>query len=187
MMRRSMSFGDAVDLYGRLTIGDGLVTMIPALLISTAAGLLVTRVGEGEKDMRLGERLGSQLFAEPVAIISSALILVLLAFVPGLPAWPFVTGGALLLLGSILAFVKKKTIIIRAKNADEINRVPQVLLHELVHIYLGIISPEESIPTWLHEGVSQLLRRMRDWSENRFPTRLSLSLPLLPVLSMELT
>ncbi len=56
-----------------------------------------------------------------------------------------------------IAFVEKRTIIIRAKNGDEINRLPQVLLHELVHIYIGIISPEKYIPTWLHEGVAQLL------------------------------
>lgn len=56
-----------------------------------------------------------------------------------------------------IAFVKKNTIIIRTKNADEINRMPQVLLHELVHIYLGVISPDENIPTWLHEGISQYL------------------------------
>lgn len=56
-----------------------------------------------------------------------------------------------------IAFVNKQTIIIRINNADEINRLPRVLLHELVHIYLGLISPEERIPTWLHEGVSQWL------------------------------
>lgn len=56
-----------------------------------------------------------------------------------------------------VALVKTKTIIIMARNADERNRLPQVLLHELVHIYFGIIAPEKRIPTWLHEGVAQFL------------------------------
>ena len=56
-----------------------------------------------------------------------------------------------------IAFVKKKIIIIRMANADEINRLPQVFLHELVHIYLGIQYFNTDVPTWLHEGIAQWL------------------------------
>ncbi len=56
-----------------------------------------------------------------------------------------------------IAFVKKKIIIIRVANADEINRLPQVFLHELVHIYLGIQYSNTNVPTWLHEGIAQWL------------------------------
>lgn len=56
-----------------------------------------------------------------------------------------------------IAFVNKRMIIIRAESADEIQRLPQVLLHELVHIYLGFILPDKRIPTWLHEGLAQRL------------------------------
>lgn len=51
----------------------------------------------------------------------------------------------------------KRLIIIRAQTAEEIQRLPQVLLHELVHVYIGIISPRKRIPTWLHEGIAQYL------------------------------
>ncbi|HUT78558.1 MAG TPA: FHIPEP family type III secretion protein, partial [Polyangia bacterium] len=61
IIRRGMSAGEAIGTYGRLTVGDGLVTLIPALLISTAAGLLVTRVGQPADDLRLGEQVGRQL------------------------------------------------------------------------------------------------------------------------------
>ncbi|KAA3608790.1 MAG: hypothetical protein D8M58_18815 [Calditrichaeota bacterium] len=56
-----------------------------------------------------------------------------------------------------IAFVNKKIIIIRVANADEINRLPQVFLHELVHIYLGIQYSNTNVPTWLHEGIAQWL------------------------------
>jgi len=56
-----------------------------------------------------------------------------------------------------IAFVKKRIIIIRVANADEINRLPQVFLHELVHIYLGIQYSGTNVPTWLHEGIAQWL------------------------------
>ena len=56
-----------------------------------------------------------------------------------------------------VAFVNKRMIILRAADADELLRLPQVLLHELVHIYLGIILPQKRLPTWLHEGIAQYL------------------------------
>jgi type III secretory pathway component EscV len=93
IIRKGMSIGQALDTYGRLTIGDGLVTMIPALLISTAAGLLVTRVGQGDSDAGLGDQLGRQLFSEPRAMAAASLLMLLLAAVPGLPAWPFLLFG----------------------------------------------------------------------------------------------
>ncbi len=95
MLRHDMRVLDAVDLYGRLTVGDGLVTMIPALLISTAAGFLVTRVAGGA-DERLGEQVGREFIAEPRALGAAAVLLLALSLVHGLPAWPFLLLGALL-------------------------------------------------------------------------------------------
>jgi hypothetical protein len=56
-----------------------------------------------------------------------------------------------------IAFVNRRIIIIRIATADEINRLPQVFLHELVHIFLGVKYSEKNIPTWLHEGIAQWL------------------------------
>ncbi|MCB9058805.1 MAG: hypothetical protein H6627_09575 [Calditrichae bacterium] len=56
-----------------------------------------------------------------------------------------------------VALLQQKTIILRIANGDELNRVPQVLLHELVHIILGIKFPDLDIPTWIHEGIAQKL------------------------------
>ena len=81
---------DALKKYGLLTIGDGLVSQIPALVLSTAAGVLVTRTASEEPDTPLGEELARQLFGMPKALRVAAGFVFLLALVPGLPALPFI-------------------------------------------------------------------------------------------------
>jgi type III secretion protein V len=93
---KGMPVVDAIKRYGLLTIGDGLVTQIPALVLSMSAGILVTRVASEEADRPLGEELARQLFGSPKAIGSAATIVTLLGLVPGLPTLPFLfIGGAL--------------------------------------------------------------------------------------------
>ena len=87
--QKGMPAVDALKRYGLLTIGDGLVSQIPALVLSTAAGVLVTRVASEEPDTPLGEELASQLFGQPKALKVAAGFVLLLAIVPGLPAPPF--------------------------------------------------------------------------------------------------
>ena len=97
---KGMPVVDALKRYGLLTIGDGLVTQIPALVLSTAAGVLVTRVGSEEQDTPLGDELARQLLGVPKALQVAGVFVLLLALVPGLPALPFlVIGVALLLVG----------------------------------------------------------------------------------------
>ncbi len=86
---RGMDAVDALQTYGLLTIGDGLVSQIPALLISTSAGLVVTRVASGGDDATLGGDVASQVFGDPRALRIAAAFLVVLAIIPGLPAIPF--------------------------------------------------------------------------------------------------
>jgi len=94
--QKGMPAVEALKRYGLLTIGDGLVSQIPALVLSTAAGVLVTRVASEEPDTPLGEELAGQLFGMPKALKVAAVFVVLLAMVPGLPAVPFlVIAGAL--------------------------------------------------------------------------------------------
>jgi len=90
----------ALKRYGLLTIGDGLVTQIPALLIATGAGVLVTRVASEEDDAPLGAELANQLFGQPQALRVGGFFVLLLALIPGLPTLPFLAIGGLLVLGS---------------------------------------------------------------------------------------
>ena len=89
MLQKGLSAGDAAKKYSLLTIGDGLVGMIPAILISTAAGIIVTRVGGDEEGSHLGKDVSTQLTAYPKAIAIAAGMLFVLALIPGLPKVPF--------------------------------------------------------------------------------------------------
>ncbi len=97
---KGMAVTDALKRYGLLTIGDGLVTQIPALVLSTGAGVLVTRVASEEADTPLGQELARQLLGVPKALQIAGAFVLLLALVPGLPTAPFLLiGGALLVVG----------------------------------------------------------------------------------------
>jgi type III secretion protein V len=93
---KGMSVPDALKRYGLLTIGDGLVTQIPALVLSTSAGVLVTRVASEEADTPLAEELSRQLLGAPKALQMASVFVLLLAAVPGLPTLPFLVIGAAL-------------------------------------------------------------------------------------------
>ncbi len=86
-LQRGMSIGDAAQTFTLLTIGDGLVSQIPALIVSTAAGIIVTRAG-GQSD--LGSELGKQVFSQPKALYAGAGVMATLAVLPGLPFIPFI-------------------------------------------------------------------------------------------------
>jgi type III secretion protein V len=98
VLMKGMPVVDALRRYGLLTIGDGLVTQIPALVLSTGAGVLVTRVASEEADTPLGDELLRQLLGVPKALQVAGVFILLLAAVPGLPAPPFLVLGALLLV-----------------------------------------------------------------------------------------
>ena len=93
--QKGMAVGDAAKKYSLLTIGDGLVGMIPAILISTAAGIIVTRVGGEEEGAHLGKDIGGQMVAFPRAIAIAGGMLIGLGLIPGLPKIPFFVMGAL--------------------------------------------------------------------------------------------
>jgi type III secretion protein V len=98
VLQRGMGVTDALKRYGLLTIGDGLVSQIPALILSTAAAVLVTRTASEEADTPLGEELARQLFGMPKALRVAAVFVFALAVVPGLPAAPFLVLGTALFL-----------------------------------------------------------------------------------------
>jgi flagellar biosynthesis protein FlhA len=85
-LQKGMPVADAATTYTILTIGDGLVSQLPALLISTAAGLVVSRAG---RESDIGKDLTEQVFLNPKALVTVAGVLVVLGVVPGLPHTPF--------------------------------------------------------------------------------------------------
>ena len=85
---------EAVQRYGILTIGDGLVSQIPALLSSMTAGLIVTRVSSDEENSNLGKDISSQVLAQPKAFAIASAMLCGVGMVPGLPTLPFLIMSA---------------------------------------------------------------------------------------------
>ncbi|TDO94477.1 flagellar biosynthesis protein FlhA [Halanaerobium saccharolyticum] len=86
MLQQGMTFAQAAETYILLTVGDGLVSQIPALLIATATGMVVTRAAS---DNNMGNEMTEQLLKQPKALFIAASVLTILGFVPGLPTIPF--------------------------------------------------------------------------------------------------
>ncbi|MES1164851.1 MAG: flagellar biosynthesis protein FlhA, partial [Verrucomicrobiota bacterium] len=96
VFQRGLDLSVAARTYTVLTIGEGLVAQIPALVISTAAGIIVTRVASEDEGSHLGKDIGMQILAHPRALGIGAGLLAILAVVPGMPAPPFLVLAALL-------------------------------------------------------------------------------------------
>lgn len=94
LLQYDMALGQAAQSYTLLTIGDGLLAQIPALVISTAAGVIVTRVGTHQD---VGQQMVDQLFNKPQVMLLAAGVLGLLGLVPGMPNLVFLLFTALLL------------------------------------------------------------------------------------------
>jgi flagellar biosynthesis protein FlhA len=158
-----MSLLDASKTYTILTIGDGLVSQIPALLISTAAGILVTRAGTSGE---LGAAMGGQLLSEPKAIYVAAGMLGLMALVPGMPTVVFLglagTGAALakkLTTQQAEAKASGKTPAnpnVPAASPEKQKRIQDTLIEEQLVLQLGL-------------GLSQLIDTRRN---GELPNRL---------------
>jgi flagellar biosynthesis component FlhA len=91
--QQGLSFIEAAQKYSLYTIGDGLVSQIPALLVAVAAGIAVTRVGDSESKL-IGRDIVDQLSEEPQGLLTTALVLAALSFVPGMSFFGFMTLAA---------------------------------------------------------------------------------------------
>jgi flagellar biosynthesis protein FlhA len=130
--QNGMSFGDAISHYSLLTIGEGLVAQIPALLISIATGLLVTRVGDGD----LGGTVANQLFAGGGKNLKLAGgVLAVFALLPGIPKLPFLlVSGVLFLLGTRNAGATKEAEAVGEADAPVVKAspdTPEALISEM--------------------------------------------------------
>jgi flagellar biosynthesis protein FlhA len=97
MLQHHLSFSDATHHYSLLTVGDGLAAQIPALLVSVATGIIVTRSGS-ERD--LGSEIASQILGQKKAPLVAGAVIILFAMIPGLPKLPFIfIGGVLFSIG----------------------------------------------------------------------------------------
>lgn len=166
VMQHDMSVGVAGETYTLLTIGDGLVAQIPGLVISTAAGVVVTRVAN---DQDVGEQMVGQLFTSPRVIVLAAGVIGLLGLIPGMPNVVFLLFTAVLLgvawwLRGREGEVKKSS---GAQADAEAAEAEVAQVHEAtwsdVHMEdtLGLEVGYRLIPMVDHEQQGQLLTRVR--------------------------
>ncbi len=180
--QRGMGAAEAAETYTLLTIGDGLVSQIPALVVSLAAGLIVTRVG-GDTDKDLGTEIVSQLGATPKVFGIAALLLVALGLVPGLPLVPFLVlaiGAALASRASLTAQRRRerdaaeRSVVSQPADTQENIMVPAVtpVLLELGAELAAVLKAKDG-----DEAMRTELRVLRD----AFFTRLGVKLPAVRV------
>jgi flagellar biosynthesis protein FlhA len=128
-LQLGMALGEAASTYTLLTIGDGLVAQIPALIISTAAGIIVTRA-TSESDFAAD--IQSQITKQPKAVIVSSAVIGLIGLMPGMPFFPFaIMSGILFTVGYLASKFKHDT-----KEDDDTEESPMV--------------EEEKIESFLH-------------------------------------
>ncbi len=122
IVQQSLSFTDAARTYTLLTVGDGLVTQIPALIVSTAAGLLVSKAGvTGAAD----KALLSQLSGYPKALGMSGAVMMVMALLPGIPMLPFLAlGGGAAMLAYVIDRRTKRTAAAESKKAEVAKAAP---------------------------------------------------------------
>ncbi len=122
IVQQSLSFADAAHTYTLLTVGDGLVTQIPALIVSTAAGLLVSKAGvSGSAD----KALLSQLSGYPKALGMSAAVMLVMALLPGIPMIPFLAlGGGTASIAYLIDRRNKQAVVAETQKAETAKAAP---------------------------------------------------------------
>ncbi len=108
MFMHGMTIGQAARVYTLLSIGDGLVSQIPSLLIALTAGIVTTRVSSERKDANLGKEIASQILREPRALLIAAIATLGLGFFKGFPIWTFAILAVILAIAGFGLMRKKR-------------------------------------------------------------------------------
>ncbi len=150
VLQRGMGLAEAAHTYTLLTVGDGLISQIPALLISTAAGIIVTRAASSSD---LSDDISGQMFGNPKVMAVGGIFLFLMGLIPGMPILPFWGIGGLLLF---LSYKKQQNIdtleaeIVETEVQEEPakERVEDYLLVDTLELEIGyslipIVDPEQ--------------------------------------------
>ncbi len=134
--QKGLTFAEAADTYTRLTVGDGLVSQIPALIVSTAAGMVVTKAGvAGATEVALFKQLGNQ----PKALGLVSFLLLALAVLPGIPMLPFLILALICGGGGFYITYRNRQMAEQAVKALEDEKVdPKALAEEPISTALKI-------------------------------------------------
>jgi len=129
--QHGMTAGNAAKVYSLLSIGDGLVSQIPAILIAVCAGIVTTRVSSSEKDTNLGSEISKQILKQPKALILAALVLIGIGSIKAFPFAPF--GILAVIIGSM------GISLFRAEKNEAFKKV-ELALELKIHPFQGMKS-----------------------------------------------
>ncbi|NRN30052.1 type III secretion system export apparatus subunit SctV [Photorhabdus heterorhabditis] len=119
--QKGMAASEALQLYAILTVGDGMVAQVPALLIAITAGIIVTRVSS-EDSLDLGNEIGEQIIAQPKALLIGGVLLVLFGLIPGFPTLTFLMLALVVTGGGYFLFQRQRQV-----NASQQTDLPSLL------------------------------------------------------------
>ncbi len=185
VLQNHMTAAEAMKVYSVLSIGDALIAQIPALLISLTAGMITTRVmgekKEGEES-NIGQDIVRELFSEPKALLTASVIMIVFAFVPGMPTTVFLLlAGGLILSGTVgMLRPKAEAAIAGAIAAEQSSKVADVLAFNATKPFL-VRMPVEMRDNPANETISDAIRLMRN------AVLLHYGIPDLPIIDFEYT
>ncbi len=119
MVQGTGSFSDVLSIYTIATVGDGLVSQLPALLISTAAGMIVTRAAS---DSSLSTDISTQFISQPMVLLVSGIVLIAMSLIPGFPKLQILTIAAVLIFLGVNLLGKQKQV---AKSEEQREAIEQ--------------------------------------------------------------
>jgi type III secretion protein V len=171
MFYHGLSAGESVQKFAILSIGDGLVALLPAFFSAIAAGLLVTRTTDEESEAELGPAIAKQLSGKPHVLIVGAFLSVLLGLVPGFPTLVFIAIGTVMLLGGLFShpvssvWLKEKmgrTVVVEESGTDKI--LSQAALKPVDQLKLIVAAPDGQALNFgvLSDRISQEVETLQD-------------------------
>lgn len=126
MLQKNMSLAAALQKFTVLTIGDGLVTQIPSIIIALTAGVIVTRVSSDDKTRHLGKDISEQVLGQPKAFLIASIVVAILAMIPGMPKISLgVLGAVLMVIYSVTTQKKVKQEIVTQQEKQEVQQTMQ--------------------------------------------------------------
>lgn len=122
MTQRGMDFGTAINTYSLLSIGDGLISQIPALLGAMTAGLIVTKSSDESQNTSMAQSMHQEVTAIPLALTICGVVALMMGIIPGFPWWAFFTLGAgAIIYGFILSHPEKFNSLMNRQSIPEAN------------------------------------------------------------------
>jgi type III secretion protein V len=175
VVQHNMSAGDALQVYTVLTIGDGLIAQIPALLISVTCGMIITRVpDEDQADANIGRQIAEQITSQPKAWIIAAVAMLGFAALPGMPTAVFIVIAIICGAGGLLQLQRAKP---KAEQAQAVAVAPEMNGREDLRTF----SPSRQFVLQFHPSqnpaqIEALVSEIRQ-RRNRLVVQYGLTLP----------